>query len=470
MTPRRAVPLLLALLAAGCNLFQHSGAAVLPPPKGTATPRTDTGPPVVTPTAPARVPSAPDLHRTWPAPLTYGTVTPIPTVIPTPVEPFPFDPGVTNILLIGSDRRQGTSFRTDTLILVSIQPGGRGAALLSIPRDLFVYLPGFSMQRINSAYTNGEQHGYPGGGPALLADTILYNLGIPVHYQARIEMDGFRQVIDTLGGIDVRVTCPYTDWRLKSPDLPPEDEANWELFATSAGVVHMDGDYALWYARARAHSSDFDRARRQQEVLRASYRQALRLELITHVPELYLDLTSMVSTDIPLPVLVELAAMAPRLSPAEIRSRFLGRDQVTGWRVPVNGAQVLLPNAEAIRLLLEDAFRFDPADALIPQSFTTVEIIGEAANPDMAWLAAERLEYYGFRTHVGQAIDAPGGQTHLIDFGLATAETRDELLAVLGLPAAAVELQSDPASPFPFRLVVGTAYDPCFDPTRAQVR
>jgi len=471
MIARRAALILFASAAAGCGLFQQSGAAVLPPPKGTPTPRSATPPQSAATTIPILPPATPAPSRVWPGPLTYGTVTPIPTEIPTPVEVFPFEAGVTNILLIGSDRRPGaTSFRTDTLVLVSIHAGGRGAALLSIPRDLFVYLPGFSMQRINSAYTSGEQYGYPGGGPGLLADTVLYNLGIPVHYQARVEMDGFRRVIDTVGGLDVRVACAYTDWRLRSPDLPPEDEANWVMFTAPAAVVHMDGDYALWYARARGHSSDFDRARRQQEVLRAAYRQVLRLDLIPHIPELYTELSSSVSSDIPLAALVELAALAPRISPAEIHSRFLGRDQVTGWRVPVNGAQVLLPNAPAIRALLEDAFRFEQTDPLVPQSYTTVEVVGPASNPDLALLAAERLEYHEFRTHIGPTSDEADGSTRLIDYGQATAEVRDELLSALGLPAAALELRSDPISPFPFRLVVGSSYDPCFDPTRGQVR
>ena len=464
MTLRRLACACLAAALAGCNL----PAAATPTHPAAGTPgRTPLLPLPPTPAPTPSATAAPSTRTEWPPAFNYGTVTAVPTAIPTQVPAYPFGPDVVNILLIGSDRRDGLSYRTDTLILLSIDKRAGAAALLSVPRDLFVYLPGYTMQRINSADHYGEVLGYPGGGPSMLADAFLYNLGIRVDYQARIEMGAFRQLIDTLGGIDVRVGCTFTDWRLRSADLDPEDEDSWSLYTVEPAVVHMDGDLALWYARARSHSSDFDRARRQQEILRAIFRQALRLELVSQLPSLYTELTSMVSTDLPVTVLVQLAAVVPRLGPAEIRSRFIGRDQVSSWRVPATGALVLVPKAAAIRGLLEEALDFSDPDPLVPPTYVTVEVINASSNPDWAWLAAERMEYAGFRTYIGSDSSAPHS-TRLIDFGTQASEVRQRLTQALGLPGSWIEADLDPDSPFPYRLIVGDNYDPCFDPTRGQ--
>ena len=165
------------------------------------------------------------------------------------------------------------------------------------PRDLWVSIPGWENQRINTAYQHGISVDYPGGGAGLLKETILYNLGIRIDHTAMVEFDGFRQIVDTLGGVDVPVSCAYTDWRYRS-QLRPGNENNWHLYTTGPGLIHMDGDLALWYARSRQKSSDFDRGRRQQEVLRALFIQALQTGTLTRIPELYNDLNSTVETDL----------------------------------------------------------------------------------------------------------------------------------------------------------------------------
>ncbi len=421
----------------------------------------------VGPTTAPPTPTATPAH-TWPAPFTYGLPTPPATPIPTPVQPYPFAADAVNILLAGTDQRNSAGVRTDTLVLLSISPSAHGAALLSIPRDLYVYLPGLTMQRINTAYVLGETYAYPGGGRALLRDALLYNLGLRVDYLALVDMGGFRSLIDRLGGVDVDVSCPYTDWRLKAPELPPEKTESWELFTVSPGVVHMDGDLALWYARARSRSSDFDRARRQQELLRAIYRRVFRLGLIPQLPGLYGQLTSLVETDLPLDVLVDLALLAPWIDTAQVRSRFIGRDQTTSWRVPGSGAQVLLPQPRAIRALLDEAFHFETSERENPQAFPTIEVINISQHADWGQLAASRLNYAGFRAYVTPPRRATGEATHLVDYGLAEAAQRSRLLRTLGLADDDVRLQPDATSPFVFTLVVGDDYDTCFNPTRGQ--
>lgn len=403
----------------------------------------------------------------FPAPFSYGPKYPPVTPIPAPVQPHQLAADAINILLLGSDRRSGTAFRTDTILVLSIQPSAAGAALISIPRDLYVYLPGFNMQRINAALILGDEYGYPGGGRAMLSDALLYNLGIPIHYYAQVEMDGFRQIVDRLDGIDVRVACSYTDWRLKRPNLNPNVEANWALFTVPTGVVHMDGDYALWYARSRARSSDFDRARRQQEVLRAVHRRALHLDLISKIPDLYDELIQAVSTDMTLADIVRLSPLAVRIDPADVRSRFIGRDQVTSWRTPTGG-QVLLPKPDEIASLLDDALDFQATSEIVPEAAFPIEIVNGSDNPDYGELAAERLTYAGYKTRVLRSGAEPSTRSRLLDYGLAGPDVRNGILSALGLPASVVESASSAGGDAAFRLIVGQNFDPCFNPTRNQ--
>ena len=414
-------------------------------------------------------PPPPGMELGWPPPYTYGNATPPPTAIPPPTSPFQFDPEVVNILLLGSDQRSAAGgFRTDVLILLSVHPSQRAAAMISIPRDLYVYLPGYSMQRINTAFQLGESLSYPGGGPGMLADTVRYNLGLTVHHFVRVEMDGFRRIIDTLGGVDVNVACSYRDWRLKDPAMNPNVVANWQLYTVPRGVVHMDGDYALWYARSRQRSSDFDRSRRQHEVLRAAYRQSMQLNLLPNLPDLYAELRDSFTTDFALSDLLELAPLAARIDLSKVQSRFIGRDQVISWRVPTSGAQVLIPRPDAIQALLLSALEGEAPDPLVPDQPPTVEVVNASGQDGWPSLAAERLNYAGYAAYLGGSSEEAGSNTLLVDYGLAPPGEAERLLQALGLGLPRLVSLPDPSSPFTFRLVLGPDYNPCFDPTRNQ--
>ena len=205
-----------AVVLAGCSLGGKAARGFPPPAKADASARpegTAFAPSALTPTA-VQPPVVPPTPENWPSPGTYGSPPTPATAVPTPVAPVLLPPGTRNVLMLGSARRTGTGFRTDTIILASIQPEARAVTLLSIPRDLYVYLPGFTMNRINTAWIYGQTIGYPGGGPGMLFDAIRYNLGLHVDNYALVEMAGFEQAVDTLGGVDVRVACSYTDWRL----------------------------------------------------------------------------------------------------------------------------------------------------------------------------------------------------------------------------------------------------------------
>jgi LCP family protein required for cell wall assembly len=402
----------------------------------------------------------------------FETLTPIPSATPPPPQPTlalaetpaPLLDAPESIvyLLLGSDLRPGSSYRTDTILVAAVRPRDGQVSLISFPRDLWVNIPTVGLQRINTAYQYGEIYGYPGGGPGLLKDTILTNFGLSINQTALVDFDGFRKVVNTLGGIDVPIACPYTDWRLISPDLNPEYEDNWMLYTAGPGLVHMDGDLALWYARSRLKSNDFDRGRRQQEVLRALYKQALKTTSLASLPQLYNDLSSSVKTDIGLGDVIALAPLAFQMNNADIRSYYVAGDLVTPWITP-GGAYVLLPNTAAIQAMLAEAL--SPSQISVERQSQVIEVQNGSFYDGWDMLAAERLNYAGYTTNIASAAHRQHASTLLYDLTDDQNPARAaSLLAILGLSESAlVSVPGDP-NPADYILVIGNDYQPCFKP------
>lgn len=384
-----------------------------------------------------------------------------PSINPTALPPLT-DQETINFLLIGSDKRPGSSYRTDTLVIAIIWPKEGQVSLISIPRDLWIYIPAVGMQRINTAYQSGDLYGYPGGGPGLLKETIAYNLGIRIDHTAMVEFDGFRRIVDTLGGVDLPVACAYTDWRLIDPSYDPNNENNWWLYTVGPGQVHMDGDLALWYARSRSKSSDFDRGRRQQEVLRTIFQKALQTNTFSKIPQLYNDFSSTVLTDLGLADILRMVPYTINFTNANIRGYYIRPPYVSSWMTP-GGASVLLPNQAELEQMLIEATTLS-SYAVVRQTIT-VEVQNGASFDTLESLASSRLNYAGYQTTIAAADRRDYTSSVIVDFTPDQNSTqRQTLIATLGLYSASVLSLPDANSPVQYRVILGSDYEPCFQP------
>jgi polyisoprenyl-teichoic acid--peptidoglycan teichoic acid transferase len=388
------------------------------------------------------------------------------TPVPEPASPVPLPRGSVTIALLGSDKRPTHGdYRTDTIILVNVNPNLPAVTLLSIPRDLWVYIPGYQFNKINVADERGEFTHFPGGGAGLLKQTIEYNLGIHVDYYARVDFAGFMKIVDTLGGIDVIANCPLEDI---FPDDPiTENKAvTGTISITRPGVVHLDGKHALWYARSRENTSDWDRSLRQQRVLRAMYAKASQLGLVTRLPELWNDISSTVITDLKLNDIVWLATIGARLDSTRIKSRTLDGSLVYHWDTLDTHAWVVSPIPGKLGPGLQDIF--SPPTNIAAQAQARVEVWNGSPYSDWGILAADRLGSEGFFvTDIASADRNDYAQTKIVDFSATSKGSRRAALAnIFRVNAANTIAQPDANSQAQYRIIVGADYQPC---TRARL-
>ena len=447
------------------SLNTPTQASVLSVPADTVTP---VPPTVILPTETPSPTSSPlsdstatvDFNQLFPT-VAAPPIVEIVDVTPTALPPLT-DNETINFLLIGSDKRPGSSYRTDTLVIAIVWPKEGQVSLISIPRDLWIYIPTVGMQRINTAYQSGEIGGYVGGGPGLLKDTVTYNFGIRIDHTAMVEFDGFRRIVDTLGGIEVPVACAYTDWRLIEPTLDIYDENNWWLYTVGPGQVHMDGDLALWYARSRSKSSDFDRGRRQQEVLRYIFQKALQTDTFSKIPQLYNDFSSTVITDMSLADMLLMSPYAVNFTNANIRGYFIRPPYVSSWTTPA-GAAVLLPNEAELSQMLIEATTLSTFAA--QRESVTVEVQNGSPTDTLDALAASRLNYAGYQTIISNADRRDYANSVIVDFTPGQDPTqRETIITALNLYSANVISLPDANSAVQYRVVLGYDYEACFQP------
>jgi polyisoprenyl-teichoic acid--peptidoglycan teichoic acid transferase len=313
---------------------------------------------------------------------------PTPTLFPTNPNTLPSLPsylpwdraGRVTILLMGLDARDGgvdtaaearKPARSDTMILLTLDPQTMEAGILSIPRDLWVAIPGYYNAKINTAHYLGQAHKLPGGGPGLAIKTVETFLGVDINYYAVIDFYAFERFIDEIGGVEVTV-----DERLRIDMLGSGPDTQRQL---EPGQHTLNGPEALAYARARnTQGGDFDRAARQQQVIMGIFHRILNLQmlptLIGKAPTLYNELANGIDTNLPLHDAIRLSMLAAELEPEDIDQGVIGPSYVLAYNavdISGNHLAVLVPIPDKINLLRDEIF--NESGALAPAAQGTLE-------------------------------------------------------------------------------------------------
>lgn len=429
---------------------------------------------------PTTTPSGTPIQLSTPRPLqititaTTGELDPGGFPVPTPMPTFAagrsFD--VFNFLLIGhdseSDGEQGGIFRTDTMIIVSVNRTSGTVAMLSLPRDLYVYAPNWQSQRLNVMWQHGfNTYGDNDGAFYTMREVILYNFGIQLHYYAIIDFSGFKEIIDTLGGVNIAVDCPIEDYKFTG-QYDDAGDPIFEMTAIDVGLHHMDSITALMYARSRRTSNDFDRGRRQQQLLRAVWASARSGNWLSDVPSLYSNLTSVVETNIPLEVMLQMAPLAISMQPNQIESHFFHTGRETMNYTTESGAAVHLPT-DAMRLLIED-FLTPPTQNQLVLEGARIGIF-DSSDTSKRWdaVAADRLIWEGLNPMpLGVAVPPNNlsveASSIIIDY---TGETKgssiDVLARILKISPQYIYSIPDPNRTVDYAVYLSPSYNSCYD-------
>ncbi len=375
------------------------------------------------------------------------------------------------VLLLGVDERaqERGPWRTDTMILLTLDPASKMAGVLSIPRDLWVPIPGYGDGRINTAHFLGELYNHQGGGPGLARETVEYNLGVPINYYVRLNFQGFVTLVNLIGGVDI-----YVEKDINDP-LYPDYAYGYDPLYISAGWHHFDGEMALKYARTRHGSSDFDRARRQQQVMTAILEKVtdvgLLPDLAKKAPEIYKTLETAVQTDLAVDQILALANLATQVDRATIRYGVIDQTCTQQWVTP-DGAQVLVPLRDRLREVRDYVFAADlptpspdqaqaqPVQPVITPTpeIATVAVLNGTLRAGLAGATAEYLKTQGINVaHIGNADRQDYAQSQII-MNRDKPRTTARLVSLLNLPATAVVKGADPNAVQDIVVILGNDY------------
>jgi LCP family protein required for cell wall assembly len=261
------------------------------------------------------------------------------------------------ILAMGLDARDtgpeatSTAARSDTMIVISLDPVTKVASMLSIPRDLYVDIPGYGFDKINKAYFDGEANRMAIGGAGLAIQTVENLLGIPIDYYAVVDFNSFTAFVDTIGGINVYV--PFDN-------MIVDPVGNHNTTTLNFGWNHLDGALALGYARARhTENGDFDRAARTQQVILAIRDQILKPDilagLLLKAPQLWNQASTSIKTNLTMDQIIQLGYIAKDIQRQNIHQGVIDNDQLLAIET-INNEDTLIPNLEKVRELRAKVF------------------------------------------------------------------------------------------------------------------
>lgn len=392
-----------------------------------------------------------------------GAAIPNPPVPASDLELPPWDGASrVNILVMGLDYRdweigEGAP-RTDTMVLASVDPISKTAGLLSIPRDLWVNIPGFQDPgRINTAYRFGETYELPGGGPELAMKTVEGLLGLPIDYYALVDFSAFERVIDELHGVKVEV-----------PAEIKVDPIVGNPVVLKPGAQVLPGKLALAYARARnTEGGDFDRGQRQMQVIMGIRNRVLTPDLlpilVSRAPALYQEISAGVHTNLTLDQAFQLVWLMQQIPEENIKQGVIGPKQVNFGTSP-DGDQVLKPLPAQIRLLRDEIFTasgpISPAEAdASPQELMQAEnartsVLNGSGTAGLASLTADYLKSQG--GNIVETGDAPEqyAETTLISYN-GNPHTVKYLVDLMKISPNRIYHRYDPASQVDIVLYLG---------------
>jgi LCP family protein required for cell wall assembly len=410
---------------------------------------------------PTIAPSATTVPAT-PTPIPGVTVTASPTEAgPAPtVDPLADytwnDPRQVRILLLGIDQRRGFNeeddkyFRTDTMMVVNIDPVRKTIGILSVPRDLWVDIPdGGPPGRINTANSRGDSGGYPGGGTALAVETVQSNLGLRVDNYLLVNFDVFTTIVNALAPDGVEICVRET---IDDP-LYPDAGYGTSPVRFDPGCQMLKAEQLLQYARTRAtQGADFDRARRQQEVLKAMQAQLISLggigNFIAQAPLLWNELTDSFKTNLTLEQIIRLGTLVQSIPRENIHTGVIDNLYVQ-FAQTAQGDEILIPNYNAIRLLVQQVF--SPQEAVDLAELRTRALSENATiavfnNTDIAGLAGQTRDWLASQglsvSQVGNTSAPNNADTIIRDYS-GNVWTARYLAALMGLPSDRVQPGAD---------------------------
>jgi LCP family protein required for cell wall assembly len=352
-----------------------------------------------------------------------------------------------NILVLGIDKRDDEPIvgtRSDTMIVVSIDPVSKSAALVSLPRDMWVTIPGCTprlgcsggQQRINVAHAVG--------GPDMARQTVTADFGVPINFYARVDFRGFEQVIDTAGGIVIDV-----DWPVKDDEYPTADYGYQRIYF-APGPQLMDGATALQYARSRHGMSDFARSARQQKVIVSLRNRALQLNMLARAPELAGIAQKSLSTDLSPVQMLSLAKLVSQIDRDRIANLVIDQNYVTAFKGQ-DGADLLNPNLPAIRRAIAAVQK----SAAHPELRAKVEVLNGSGTVGLGQKAADYLTAQGFNVVRIAAAERNDYRSSVVQVLTEDKGAAQALATTLRVPTTAISTLPTPNAGVDVRIVLG---------------
>ena len=351
------------------------------------------------------------------------------------------------VLLLGIDQRddeRGLPTRSDTMIIASLDPVNLTGSMLSLPRDLWVPIPGHGENKLNTAHFFGELD-KEGSGLQAARRTVQYNFGVPINYVARVDFAGFERLIDAVGGITIDV-----DRAILDNDYPNEKYGISRLYIP-VGPQRMNGITALRYARSRHADSDFGRIRRQQRVLQAAREEALSIGILPRLPTMFNIVRNSVTTDVPWTDLLALADLVRRVPRESITSRQVDETMINDVN---RDGSVLIPERDKIRPVVQELF-YNPAKRPDP---TRIEILNATTREGLAGGLRNILAEQGFNIVRIDTADKIGAADTVILDHRGKAATVAKLAAEMKLPASAIKIDPDLTATADVTVILGADY------------